>query len=588
MPQERNVLTERFWTVRVIRDFWYKGVWRQTGEQFPVPPHVARGMIEAGNVLQVNWPKATTDIPWALQSVGPQSSPTGAGVSSLNGIEGDVNILAGPNITVTTGASSITIGAPNVVPTSRQVIAGAGLSGGGALTGNITLTANVLSVFGRTGAITAQAGDYNAGQITLSPAVSTWTTVQQAITALAATPPGLWQEAASPAGAIYYNGGRVGVGTATPAVTLDVVGPWATGIEGPAKITATGATCYLTLNTQATPGYSAVMFQVGSVYGAEIGYNSSDHTLQFWDKANQTVPTMTITTDGNVGIGLDSPTATLEVLGSDILAGGEPVGPFLVTAKEDWAYVTLDTTSSAATPYPFPGGGIIWWNRGKANNYALSAYLGEIDAWTNGIGGAPVMSFYVGEPDIQRMRISDRGHVVINSQIHDLHIPATGYPNAVLTVINDGSASSGPVPQGIDSIRFSDDDTAPIFFSWKTRGTEIAPTPVENGDWILFLGYGGLVSGFNGNQGAIAARVVTATGMADILFYTNDGTDNVGNGLERMRITHDGQVKVTGTYNGPAAWVSATAPASPQNGQLWWDSNNLRLMIWNGTWIQAG
>lgn len=199
MPQERNVLTERFWTVRVIRDFFYKGVWRQVGEQFHAPPHVARGMIEAGNVLQVNWPKATTDVPWALQSVGPQSGGTGAGVGSINGIDGDISILAGPNITVTTGASSITIGAPNVVPTSRQIIAGAGLSGGGALTGNVTLTANVQSVFGRTGAITAQAGDYNAGQITISPAIGTWTTVQQAIAALEAEPPAVLVSGAAPA-----------------------------------------------------------------------------------------------------------------------------------------------------------------------------------------------------------------------------------------------------------------------------------------------------------------------------------------------------------------------------------------------------
>src|SRR6516164_422352 len=45
------------------------------------------------------------------------------------------------------------------VPTSTQVIAGVGLSGGGALTGNVTLTANVQSVFGRTGAVVLTAAD---------------------------------------------------------------------------------------------------------------------------------------------------------------------------------------------------------------------------------------------------------------------------------------------------------------------------------------------------------------------------------------------------------------------------------------------
>ncbi len=43
-----------------------------------------------------------------------------------------------------------TIGA---VPTTTKIIPGAGISGGGALTGDVTLSANVLSVFGRTGAV---------------------------------------------------------------------------------------------------------------------------------------------------------------------------------------------------------------------------------------------------------------------------------------------------------------------------------------------------------------------------------------------------------------------------------------------------
>ena len=44
----------------------------------------------------------------------------------------------------------------------------------------------VASVFGRGGAVVAQSGDYNAGQITLSPAVSGWTNVQAAIAGLSA------------------------------------------------------------------------------------------------------------------------------------------------------------------------------------------------------------------------------------------------------------------------------------------------------------------------------------------------------------------------------------------------------------------
>ena len=76
---------------------------------------------------------------------------------------------------------------------------------------------------------------------------------------------------------------------------------------------------------------------------------------------------------------------------------------------------------------------------------------------------------------------------------------------------------------------------------------------------------------------------------ADLIIRVNDGTDSTSSGgQERMRIGANGETKVTGTYNGPAAAVSATAPASPQTGQLWWDTNNLRLAVWTGFWVQVG
>jgi len=217
--------------VRVVKSpgiFW-AGVWRPLGAILSdIPENVSRQMIESGQAVNLaDWPtQGPTLMPWSLQNVTPGSGGGGAGVGSINGLDGDIQITAGPNIVVTTTApSTIIIGAPNVVPTSRQIIAGPGLSGGGALTGNITLTADVTSVFGRTGAITAQASDYHAGQIGLQPPVGSWTTVQQAITALAAsTGASLWQEATSPAGAIYYTGGNVGVKQPNPQFSVDVVG----------------------------------------------------------------------------------------------------------------------------------------------------------------------------------------------------------------------------------------------------------------------------------------------------------------------------------------------------------------------------
>lgn len=54
------------------------------------------------------------------------------------------------------------------VPVARQVLAGAGLSGGGVLSADVTLSASVISVFTRTGAVVALATDYAAFYVPLA------------------------------------------------------------------------------------------------------------------------------------------------------------------------------------------------------------------------------------------------------------------------------------------------------------------------------------------------------------------------------------------------------------------------------------
>ena len=52
MPAEQSsILTERFWSIVFIRDTFFKGVWRMTGDQITVQPHVARQLIESGQAL---------------------------------------------------------------------------------------------------------------------------------------------------------------------------------------------------------------------------------------------------------------------------------------------------------------------------------------------------------------------------------------------------------------------------------------------------------------------------------------------------------------------------------------------------------
>lgn len=75
------------------------------------------------------------------------------------------------------------------VDQSIQVIAGTGATGGGPLSANVTITPDVRTVHGRTGAVVAAAGDYNAPQIDISAAgmpgwMSSPSTVKQAIDAI--------------------------------------------------------------------------------------------------------------------------------------------------------------------------------------------------------------------------------------------------------------------------------------------------------------------------------------------------------------------------------------------------------------------
>lgn len=66
------------------------------------------------------------------------------------------------------GVKWVTVDAASLgaVPSSRQVLAGPGMSGGGALGADVTLSANVQTVFGRIGDIVPKADDYTAAMVT--------------------------------------------------------------------------------------------------------------------------------------------------------------------------------------------------------------------------------------------------------------------------------------------------------------------------------------------------------------------------------------------------------------------------------------
>jgi hypothetical protein len=105
----------------------------------------------------------TADITNAGAALSSTKIVAGSGLSGGGDLAGDVALSA--DVTTVFGRTGDVVLTPSDVsdaggvPNSRQVNTGAGLAGGGPLSADLTLTANVQSVFSRTGAVVLAPGD---------------------------------------------------------------------------------------------------------------------------------------------------------------------------------------------------------------------------------------------------------------------------------------------------------------------------------------------------------------------------------------------------------------------------------------------
>jgi hypothetical protein len=116
----------------------------------------------------------------------------GAGMTGGAALTGDVTLNAKvTSVFGRTGDVVLTpgdISAAGGVPSTRQVIAGAGMTGGGALSGDVTLNANVTSVFGRTGAVVLTSADITAAGGLADPTTTKGDMLVRSATALTRLP----------------------------------------------------------------------------------------------------------------------------------------------------------------------------------------------------------------------------------------------------------------------------------------------------------------------------------------------------------------------------------------------------------------
>ncbi len=106
------------------------------------------------------------------------------------------------------------------------------------------------------------------------------------------------------------NDGNVGIGTASPAVSLDIAGTHVSS-TGIGRITGT-THAFLSLNANDSGDQSGLYFSEGGTPQMQLRYNGVSNAIDFYD-VSATATRMVIEETGKVGIGTASPSKELEV-----------------------------------------------------------------------------------------------------------------------------------------------------------------------------------------------------------------------------------------------------------------------------------
>ena len=352
------------------------------------------------------------------------------------------------------------------------------------------------------------------------------------------------------AGVSWFNGGNIGIGTASPSYKLHVQGSNNGNINTTVENTNTGTNAYATYRLKNNSINTAALFLNGSNNTAYSGANSlnmyqgGNHPLGFVT-SNQT--RMTVTGGGNVGIGTTSPGAKLDV------AGSAPVIRLTDTRNlnvGDWDDVSLGKIQFYTSDTTSPGARALAEVEAYSGAAAASGPEAELRFKTSDINDAS---------PVQRMVIDAQGRVGIG----------TTSPSYILDVSGTARLKSNVSELIVDNSTYSEMryGTSNYFRADGSQATINGP--------IIKLTVGGTEKmrvHSNGNVGigttspqakldvSSTSNVVVSLNSTDLFTFLdlyNDGINRVqvGNAsdgdfivrtsdTERMRITSTGNVGI--------------------------------------------
>ena len=277
-----------------------------------------------------------TPAPYAIFAQNASGVAGGAVVQSLNGLKDDVTLVAGANVTITPNGNTLTIDA-------------AGAGGGGIWSvnnnnayynaGNVGIGTDSpqtkLAVRTGTGYYgfthtdgTTSVGSYVGGSS--SGAAGGW------LGTLSADPLHLFVGGGQPSLTIDTTG-NVGIGTHTPAEKLTIAG--VTGIDNGLKVTGIGLNGVGMAIENTYPGGHKYALVSGDFYIVPPGIPAGAGDFRIVDETANVGDRFVIAANGNVGINIANPQATLDVNGTTrtsvltITGGADLAEPFPLSSE---------------------------------------------------------------------------------------------------------------------------------------------------------------------------------------------------------------------------------------------------------------